>query len=305
MTLGPSSGSPRSPRLGRGNELPKAIEFFKMSGAGNDFVVVDNRRKLFEGDVSELVRRICSRGLSIGADGVLLIEKSIRANFRLVYYNADGSLASFCANGTRCAARFAFVNVIATGKMSIETGWGMIGADIEGEAVTLSLPNIDGLPLPQDIVLGDRTVSGFRFDVGVPHFVRFVDEDPSTVDVRNLGCEIRRHESLAPGGANVHFVRVISPHEGEIRSFERGVEDETLSCGSGVVAAALTGMKLGKFRPPVQLRTRSGLPLQVAGNVLEKGFSDVRLAGDARIVFKSHFSDETTSGFPLPALPAA
>jgi diaminopimelate epimerase len=287
----------------RGVDPWTSAEFFKMSGAGNDFIIFDNRRRVFAGEISAKVRRACSRRLAIGADGLLLLESSPRASFRLTIYNSDGSRAPFCANGTRCAARFAFVNVIAGSKMTIETDWEVVGAEVQGGEVTLSLPEIEATPVERTLAHPDGAISGLAMSVGVPHFVAFVSGPIEAVDVEKLGRAIRRHPDLAPEGANVHFVRVESPHEADIRSYERGVEAETLACGSGVIASALAGMKVGIFRTPIHLRTRSGIPLSVAANVLGGSFTEVRLTGDARIVYRSQLSAETLAGFPEPLDP--
>src|SRR5207237_6865513 len=152
---------------------PKSNEplaFSKMSGAGNDFVVVDNRAGRVV-DPSELTRRICTRRLSVGADGLILIETSARATFRMRYYNSDGGLADFCANGTRCAARFAFVNVIAPKRMTIETDAGVVGAEMgEGGAVTLSLPPPRAFVAERPLRVGERTIRGSSILIGVPHY---------------------------------------------------------------------------------------------------------------------------------------
>lgn len=302
MVLNRTSGSLRLPGSTPAGEPRTSAEFAKMSGAGNDFVVIDDRRGLFGDDVAEFVRRVCSRRLSVGADGVLFLRPSRRAQVRVDYYNADGGAARFCANGTRCAARFAFVNVIAGARMTLETGWGVVGAEVQGDRVTLSLPPVESMPRSVAPEVDGAMVPAEFLVVGVPHLVHVVPpgRDLSALDVPRLGRALRFHPDFAPDGANVHFVRVLSEHEGEIRSYERGVEDETLACGSGVVAAALAGFAAGRFRPPAMLLTRSGIPLEVSADVLSGVFDRIRLSGDARMVFRSTLTPETTGGFPLP-----
>jgi diaminopimelate epimerase len=268
-----------------------------MSGAGNDFVVIDNRGGRIT-DATDLTRRICTRRLSVGADGLILVEQSAKATFRMRYLNADGSPADFCANGTRCAARFAFMNVIAPRKMTIETESGVIGAEVgEGGAVTLSLPS------PRDFV-GRRPldVNGLRIEgsfitVGVPHYVIFLRSDLWTQQIEPLGRAIRNHPDLAPLGANVNFVVVRDSGNIEIRTYERGVEGETLACGSGVVAAVAASAIFGKVRTPVNVLTRSGISLEVSFSYGGAELHDVRLRGDARLIYRAIITPETLEGF--------
>jgi len=274
-----------------------------MSGAGNDFVVFDDRDEaLGDDDLDVFVRRLCSRRLSVGADGVLLLRRSRRASFRLVYFNSDGSRAAFCGNGTRCAARFAFVHVISAAHMTIETDWAVIGADVDGNKVALALPDVEGVPEKLELALPGGTAHVERLVVGVPHAMMFADRPVAELDVERYGAVLRHHPGLGPEGANASFVRVVSEHEAELRTFERGVERETLACGSAVVAVALTALHRGVMRPPVMLRPRSGIPLEVSASVMRNGFGEVRLAGDARIVYRSRLSEETVAGFPEEAV---
>ena len=195
--------------------------------------------------------------------------------------------------------------MIAGSKMTIETGWGVVAAEVTADSVRLSLPDVEELPVPRSVALDEGSLEGISLRVGVPHFVTIFPADLARLDVDSLGRAVRRHPDFAPEGTNVHFVRPLSDHEAEIRSFERGVEAETLACGSGVVAAALAGLKDGLFHAPVQLLTRSGIRLEVEAGVSPGGFREIRLRGDARVVFRSHFAPETTAGFPLPVDPQA
>ena len=275
------------------------LAFSKMAGGGNDFVVIDNRGPKMA-DASELTRRICTRALSVGADGLILVEASARATFRMRYYNSDGSLAAFCANGTRCAARFAFLNVIAGRKMTIETDAGIVGAEIsDGGLVTLSLPAPWAFRAQRHLKVGDTVVRGSSLMVGVPHYVVFLrDENFWSQDITRLGRAIRTHPDLAPdGGANVNFVVVRDERSIEVRTYERGVEGETLSCGSGVVASAVTSALFGKVQSPVSVLTRSGITLEVAFTIREGHAEDVRLRGDARLIYRATITPETLEGF--------
>lgn len=273
------------------------LTFFKMAGGGNDFVVIDNRERRVS-DAGDLTRRICTPHLSVGADGLILVESSAKATFKMIYMNADGSRADFCANGTRCAARFAFMNVIAPRKMTIETDYGVIGAEVaENGAVTLALPTPTNFQPERPLRVGNSVVSGSFLLVGVPHYVIFMKGELWMQPIEAIGKAIRHHLDLAPAGANVNFVAVRDWHSIEVRTYERGVEAETLSCGSGVVASAVTTALFGKGRSPVSVLTRSGITLEVSYAVAGDSVSDVRLKGDARLIYKAALTPETVEGF--------
>ncbi len=274
------------------------LAFSKMAGGGNDFVMIDNRAAKI-GDASELTRRICTRALSVGADGLILVESSARATFRMRYYNSDGSLAAFCANGTRCAARFAFLNVIAGRKMTIETDAGIVGAEIsDGGFVTLSLPAPHAFRAQRPVTVGNTIVHGSSIIVGVPHYVVFLRDDLWNQNILHLGRAIRTHPELVPdGGANVNFVSVRDAHSIEVRTYERGVEGETLSCGSGVVASAVVSALFRKVQSPVSVLTRSGITLEVSFDMVGGHPDSVRLKGDARLIYRATITPETLDGF--------
>jgi len=273
------------------------LPFTKMAGGGNDFVVIDNRAVRIP-DGSELARRVCIRALSVGADGLILIENTARATFRMRYFNSDGSLGEFCGNGTRCAARFALVNVIAGRSMTIETDAGIVRAEVAENLVTITMPQPDGFRADVPLRMTDgRTVHGSFITVGVPHYVTFLRDELWTPDIVPLGRAIRRHRDLEPGGANANFVVVRDPHSIEVRTYERGVEAETLSCGSGVVASASVSALFGKVSSPVSVLTRSGITLEVSFTLDGRDLRDVRLKGDARIIYKAALTPETLEGF--------
>jgi diaminopimelate epimerase len=274
------------------------ISFSKMAGGGNDFVMIDNRSGQV-GDPTELTRRICTRRLSVGADGLILIERSDRAMFRMVYFNSDGSRADFCANGTRCSARFAFINAIAPERMTIETDAGIIGAEVSGEGlVTLSLPSPRAFRPQRPLDVDGKTVRGSSILVGVPHYVMFVTDDLWSLDITPSGRAIRQHRELQPdGGANVNFVRVRGQHEIEVRTYERGVEAETLSCGSGVVASVSVSALFNRVKSRVTVLTRSGIRLEVSFVRDGEELRDLRLKGDARLVYRATITPDTLEGF--------
>ena len=281
---------------GRQN-VPDSLPFSKLAGGGNDFVVVDNRKSLVS-DPAAFARRVCTRALSVGADGLILIEGSGTATFRMRYFNSDGSLAAFCANGTRCAARFAFLNLIAGKQMSIETDAGIVGAEAGDETmVTLSLPVPDRFQKDRPLRVGELEILGSSIVVGVPHYVVFLREGFWNQEIANLGRAIRRHPDLAPEGANVNFVFVRDRHAIEVRTYERGVEGETLSCGSGVVASVVTSALSNRVESPVSVLTRSGITLQVSFRHEFDFVSDLKLKGDARLIYSSALTAETLGGF--------
>ena len=272
--------------------------FSKMAGGGNDFVVIDNRTAKIA-DAGDLTRRICTRALSVGADGLILIEPSVRATFRMRYYNADGGLATFCGNGTRCAARFALLNVISGRKMTIETDAGIVGAEVgEHGQVTLSLPAPHSFRPRRPLAIGNQAIQGSSMMVGVPHYVVFLREDLWSQNIAPLGSAIRRHPDLVPdGGANANFVVVRDEHAIEVRTYERGVENETMACGSGVVASAVTSAMFGKVQSPVSVLTRSGITLEVSFTLGNGFVENVKLKGDARLIYRATITPETLEGF--------
>ena len=275
-----------------------SLEFTKMAGGGNDFVIIDNRNGRIT-EAVELTKKICTAHLSVGADGLILIEPSPRADFRMRYFNNDGSGGEFCANGTRCAARYAALNGIAPKKMTIDTDAGLIGAEIgEGTTVTLSLPSPHGFRAERPLRIEDKVVRGSSIVMGVPHYVLFENGDLWSQDIVPAGRAIRFHSELKPdGGANVNFVVVRGEHAIEVRTYERGVEAETLSCGSGVVASVATAAFFGKVASPVSVLTRSGITLQVRFARDGDTLRNVQLTGDARVIYTAQLTPETIEGF--------
>ncbi|MEO8216890.1 MAG: diaminopimelate epimerase [Acidobacteriota bacterium] len=273
------------------------MPFWKMAGAGNDFLIFDNRGGSIA-DPARLAAAICTRRLSVGGDGLILIEPSLASDFRMAYFNADGSRGEFCANGTRCAARFALLNGIAAEQeMIIETDAGRVPARVEDGLVTLSLPGPERIVQSKRIDLGGKPVTGMYMWVGVPHFVVVSSSSVGAIDVESSGREIRHHPDLAPEGANVNFVRVLSREAIEVRTYERGVEAETLSCGSGVVASVSACAMTGSVDSPVSVLTRSGIRLIVTVDWLDGGIRGLTLSGDARVIFKGVVTPETTGGY--------
>jgi len=269
-----------------------SIPFFKMSGSGNDFIIIDNRNRMVPEDrVNELVVGSCRRKMSVGADGLILIEDSERADFRWRFFNSDGSLPDMCGNGARCAARFAFLHDIAGRKMAFETLAGIIEAEVGDTGVRIRMTDPEALNPEFSIALDGQPLTVGSLNTGVPHVVMMVD-DLDAVDVVAVGRAIRNHETFAPEGTNANFVARTADGDIFIRTYERGVEDETLACGTGNVAAALILAHKYGLISPVSLTTRSGSRLTVHFSHNGSCFADVFLEGDARVIYRGELWEE-------------
>jgi diaminopimelate epimerase len=266
--------------------------FVKMSGGGNDFLLFEADGRAPTTEDRRRLALLCRRGLSVGADGALFLSGAPAGHLRLDYFNADGELASFCANGTRCAARYAVTRGLVSGQEAVlETGWGEIPARVEQSTVTLSLPTVSlgGGSIP--ISLENLPPQAFPIEVGVPHLVVFVGSELPGLPVERLAPPLRHHARL-PDGANVNFVHVFARNAIAVRSYERGVEGETLACGSGVVASAIVAARQGLVSPPLSCDTRSGARLTVSFREENGAAVDVRLAGDAREIYSGQLTEE-------------
>ena len=261
------------------------VRFTKMDGAGNDFILIDNRAGNIDLDRSQIAR-LCDRHRGIGADGILLLEKaSNHADFRMRYFNADGGEAEMCGNGARCFARFA--NKVAGGhaKISFETPAGVIAAELTGDLVTLQMTEPTDLRLSIDVRAADQDKTVHFINSGVPHVVIPVSRIDD-VDVRREGSAIRHHKMFSPNGTNVNFIEKRGPKELAVRTYERGVEDETLACGTGVVASALIFSVVEKVNGPITVIARGGDELQVGFEKNGNQFRNVTLTGPAKFVFE-------------------
>jgi diaminopimelate epimerase len=262
------------------------VAFWKASGSGNDFIIIDNRNlSLNVGDLPAFVRNVCRRKVSVGADGLLLVEPSLAADFRWRFFNSDGSAAAMCGNAARCVARFSFENGITGRTLSFETQAGIINAEVAGDVVKAQLT--DPSPLQQDIRVhlsgGDCGLD--CIDTGVPHAVCFV-ASAEACDVAATGREIRRHEVFQPEGANANFALVVNRHKMRVRTYERGVEDETLACGTGVVASVLAAAGRRFVDSPVDVSVQSGETLRVYFSRRDGDFSEIYLEGKVKIVYQ-------------------
>jgi diaminopimelate epimerase len=268
------------------------IPFMKMSGSGNDFILIDHRKPfLKEEQYQGFARKVCRRRVSVGADGLILLEPSSKADFKWRFYNSDGSEGEMCGNGGRCAARFAYLKGITGPSLTFETLAGILSAEVSGMRVKLELTKPFGLKLDERIdVEGTKQVIS-SINTGVPHAVVVVD-DLEKVDIERRGRAIRTHSHFAPAGTNVNFIHVEGPSSLAIRTYERGVEGETLACGTGTVASALIAAFMGWVKSPVFVRTEGGEVLTVhfemAGQEIKKAFFE----GDVHIIYEAEMWEE-------------
>jgi diaminopimelate epimerase len=262
------------------------LDFTKMNGAGNDFVLIDNRARKIKLSRDQVVR-LCDRHRGVGADGVLLLAAcaSGKADWAWEFYNSDGSTGGMCGNGARCFSRFV-QKLTGVGRgFTFETGAGVITASFQGDRVTVNLTRPGDLRLSQQVPLSVGVQTIHSINTGVPHAVLFVP-DADRAMVQQLGPEIRRHPHFGPQGTNVNFVQRLGSNHIRVRTFERGVEGETLACGTGVTASALIAARLHGFASPVKAQVRGGDELEVSFKDDHGEFVDVRLTGPAEFVFE-------------------
>jgi diaminopimelate epimerase len=273
------------------------IHFTKMHGLGNDFILINcltetcpTGRK----DLEALGKRLCDRRFGIGADQILVLFPSQKADFMMRIFNADGSEVEMCGNGGRCAARFALIKGIASEKMSFETRAGIIDAEVTGDVVKLRLTDPKNLRKGYTIDVGGAAVLVNSINTGVPHVVVFIN-DVDGHDVFNMGRTIRYHGEYQPAGTNANFARVLNRHRIKLRTYERGVEDETLACGTGAVATALVASWTGLVDSPVDVLVKSEETLKIYFVKTDKGFEQVYLEGGTTVVYQGFLWDEAYS----------
>jgi diaminopimelate epimerase len=262
------------------------LEFTKMNGAGNDFVLVDNRAQTVKLASDQLIQ-LCDRHRGVGADGVIVLVPCAtgKADWAWEFYNSDGSTGEMCGNGARCFARFVQKRTGVRRDFTFETEAGIIAARFNGDRVTVTLTQPKDLRLSEKVPLSTGSEAIHSLNTGVPHAVLFVP-DADQAMVQQLGPEIRRHPHFAPKGTNVNFVQVLGPNRIRVRTFERGVEGETLACGTGVTASALVSSRVHKFTSPVKVQVQGGDELEVGFEAKNSGFTDVCLTGPAQFVFE-------------------
>ena len=269
------------------------VPFVKMSGTGNDFIIIDNRQAVIAREaLPEFAAKVCRRKFSAGADGLILIENSDQADFKWQFLNADGSVAEMCGNGARCAARFAYMHGIASARMRFETLAGIIEAQVADTQVSVKMTDPVDLQMHREIIVDDSPLLLHSVDTGVPHAVVFVN-DIDTMDVCALGSRLRHHEAFFPAGTNVNFVQELDGVF-KVRTYERGVEDETLACGTGATASALVAAFLGHTTSPVEIITSGGDRLVIVFELKDGDSAEnVFLKGPAYVVYKGELSAES------------
>lgn len=260
------------------------MRFVKMVGTGNDFIVLDLRRQRINGRLPALARDLCRRAQSVGADGLLTVERSRRADVTMRVINPDGSEAAMCGNGARCVAQY-----VAQGRrgrsLTLDTHAGLVRATVVSpERVRVTLPDPSSVLAVRLTTLG-KLLTVYAVNTGVPHAVVVVP-DLRRVDVQTLGAAIRRHRVFAPAGTNVDVMQPVDRHTLRVRTYERGVEHETLACGTGAVAAALAAAALGRARSPVTVVPMSGEHLVVRFEYNGRRWHHVSLEGAVRVVFE-------------------
>jgi diaminopimelate epimerase len=253
------------------------IRFSKYQGTGNDFIMVDNRAGFFPKENTQLIQQLCDRRFGIGADGFILLENDSKAHFKMVYYNSDGNQSTMCGNGGRCIVAFAKqLNIVETStQFSAVDGLHYAQVDENG-MVSLQMTDVDGISKQSDYVF---------LNTGSPHHVVFVD-DVSIVNVKGEGAAIRYGELYGKEGSNVNFVQVLDENHYSVRTYERGVEDETYSCGTGVTAVAIAAHSLGKTNSTtIDLKVLGG-ELKVSFEERNGNYTRVFLTGPAKFVFE-------------------
>lgn len=266
------------------------LEFVKMNGAGNDFILIDNRNRTIHLTPEQIVF-LCDRHRGVGADGVVLLVPSAsgKADWAWDFYNSDGSGAEMCGNASRCFARFVQRVAGVRGGFTFESRAGIIAVSISGDNVTVNLTAPTGMRLNQKVLLssGEKTIHSV--DTGVPHAVIFVP-DADLAMVQPIGAEVRYHKHFAPRGTNVNFVQLLGKNTIRVRTYERGVEGETLACGTGVTASALVAAQLHGLVSPVRVNVEGGDTLEVAFTQGRDGFSNVQLTGPADVAFEGRIT---------------
>jgi len=264
--------------------ITKKIPFYKIQGSGNDFILMDNRRNILKGmNLKSLAQKVCDRHYSVGADGLIVIVTSKKADFKWRFLNADGSEAEMCGNGARCASRFAHIRKIAKKDMVFETLAGLIHGQVKKDTVTVQLTSVAGLRMNITVPLDSGQRMGHFINTGVPHVV-YLSKDLDHEDVGRTGRTTRYHDLFKPAGTNVNFVEIQGRHRLRIRTYERGVEGETLACGTGSVAAALIAGSLGAVSSPVEVVTWGGEKLVVSFERSGDTFDSIHLEGRADVI---------------------
>jgi diaminopimelate epimerase len=257
-----------------------------MNGAGNDFVMLDNR----DGQLAlsgEQIAHLCDRNRGVGADGLLAVENAqSESDYRMRYYNADGGEAEMCGNGARCFARFVDKVAERDGQpVKFETIAGIVGGEFEGDEVKITLSEPFDLQMGNTLLIDGTEKTVHSVNTGVPHAVMVLD-DIEDIDIRTAGAALRYHDHFSPAGTNANFQLVLGSDTIAIRTYERGVEDETLACGTGMVANAIVHNQLTGAEPPIHVQVRGGESLRVGWQRDGDAYRNVTLTGPADFVFE-------------------
>ncbi|MFO8062071.1 MAG: diaminopimelate epimerase [bacterium] len=265
--------------------MNQAVEFHKISGSGNDFIIIDNTDNSISLSQAQ-IEKLCSRRTGIGADGLILVNPSDKHDFAMQYFNNDGGEADMCGNGGRSIALYAYMTgIIESKEMIFSSRKGVHRAFIKGSnTVKLQLSDPHSMEFDKEIILDNEKIRGDYLNTGVPHFV-ILTRDLESIDVKGLGRQVRMHPDFAPEGANVDFVQAEKPARIFMRTYERGVENETLACGTGAVASALSAARFLGIDPPVEIITRSGEILTVDFQ-FDEHYSEVYLEGRVTPVYR-------------------
>ncbi len=266
-----------------------SLTFYKYVGCGNDFLIFDHRRGVFPVGLSNLVKNLCNRRSGIGADGILLLENSRQADAYMRIFNSDGSEAEMCGNGLRCFVQWLYHLQLISSRCVIETVNGSLSASVHQEEIVIEMSAPKEISWHQQVKLDEQIFSGHLINSGVPHLVIFV-KDIHQVDVAKWGKLMRFHSAWQPKGVNVNFVQQLSASQIILRTYERGVEGETLACGTGATAAALATAYLTNASSPITVQTWSKENLTIHFHLKRDGFSQVKMVGPAKQVFRGNIT---------------
>ncbi|MFH1791805.1 MAG: diaminopimelate epimerase [Candidatus Omnitrophota bacterium] len=265
-----------------------SVRFTKAVASGNDFIILDNTGGVLGAagiNFAGFALKMCRRKVSIGADGVLVLEDSPRGDLRMRIFNPDGSEVTMCGNGARCAAAYARLKGRCQGDIRMETGAGIVEAAMNGGLVRLKMTDPKDMKLDKNLGIDNHVLMAHYVNTGVPHVVFFV-ENIEEYPVRDIGSKIRYHSAFSPDGTNANFVKITGPDTIRVRTYERGVEDETLACGTGSVASAIISSVVHGLKSPVKALTSSGETLNVYFEPRGGRVSNVCLEGRAEISYE-------------------
>jgi len=265
----------------------RKVAFTKMHGAGNDFVLIDDRAGTFPVHDHILLAMLATPRTGIACEGVILVQKSSVADFRMVFFNPDGTEADLCGNGARCVAAFVRdIGMVTSPAMTFETRAGLVDAEVSANGlVRVWMPEPKNRRYGMQVKVGDKFIAGDYVEAGVPHFI-VPCESVASVDVEGLGRALRLSDAFAPNGTNVDFVQFIPAHKALIRTYERGVEAESGACGTGAVATAIVAVETKKMSLPVHVRTSHGYTLTVDGDWRHAKTTGFTLTGPVKKVFE-------------------